>query len=128
MPLKVSANPRLVSYFEIPALDLERASAFYGDVFGMTLERTEIDGIAMALFPEPAADAGITGALAQGESYVPSLDGTRVYFRVDDIDAVLARVVALGGEILYPKTSIGEWGHVAEFADSEGNRIALSSR
>lgn len=30
--------------------------------------------------------------------------------------------------MLYPKTSVGELGFVAEFEDCEGNRIALHSR
>lgn len=119
---------KIVGYFEIPVVDLDRAISFYQRVFGFALERAVIDGHAMALFPDTSGDGTITGALAQGESYVPSQDGTRVYFAVDDIDAVLARVRELGGEVLYPKTAIGEWGFVAEFADSEGNRIALSSR
>ena len=118
----------LVGYFEIPVSDLERAIAFYEHVFECELERTVIDGHPMALFPDAAGEGSITGALAHGESYVPSRDGARVYFAVDDIDAILARVRELGGEILYPKTAVGEWGFVAEFADSEGNRIALSAR
>jgi hypothetical protein len=32
---------------------------------------------------------------------------------------------ANGGKTLYPKTAVGKNGFVAEFADSEGNRIAL---
>ncbi len=119
---------QLVSYFEIPVLDLDRSIEFYSGVFEVSLERTMIDGYEMALFPEALDGRGATGALAMGESYIPSVDGTRVYFAVDDIDAVLDRVSALGGKTLYPKTSIGEFGQVAEFEDSEGNRIALSSR
>lgn len=117
---------RLVSYFEIPATDLDRAAAFYQAVFHMLLERTTIDGHPMALFPE-SGEAGITGALCTGDSYVPSHHGTRVYFAVDSIDAILESVVQHGGRVLYPRTSIGELGHVAEFEDSEGNRMALSS-
>lgn len=117
----------LATYFEIPVTDLNRAVAFYEAVFLTQLVRTEIDGHPMALFPDPGDGAGVTGALASGDSYVPSVDGTRVYIGVDDIDAVLERATAHGGSVLYPKTSIGELGHVAEFQDSEGNRIALSS-
>ena len=118
----------MVSYFEIPVSDLERAIDFYQRVFGFALERTVIDGHPMALFPNAASEGTITGALAHGESYVPSRDGTRVYFAVESIDDVLDRVRELGGDVLYPKTAVGEWGFVAEFADSEGNRIALSAR
>lgn len=113
----------LVGYFEIPVTDLDRAVAFYEDVLGTSLDREVVDGHPMALFP--AADEGtVTGALAHGDSYVPSLDGTRVYFRVDDLGAVLDRAVARGAQVLYPRTAVGD-DEVAEVSDSEGNRIAL---
>jgi predicted enzyme related to lactoylglutathione lyase len=123
----------LATWFEIPAVDLERAIAFYEHVFEVALERTEIDGHHMALFPGPIdldgdTETGASGALASGDSYVPSLDGTRVYFRVHDVAATLRRAIDRGGRELYPVTDIGAEGLVAEFADSEGNRIALSGR
>ena len=114
-----------VCYFEIPVTNLDRAIQFYESVFGCTLEREEIDGNLMALFPE--TDGGITGALAQGDSYIPSQQGARVYFATPSIDDTLNSVVKAGGQILYPKTSIGDQGWVAEFEDSEGNCIALHS-
>jgi predicted enzyme related to lactoylglutathione lyase len=119
----MSSNP--VRFFEIPAVNLDRAVRFYEAVFAVTLERVDVDGNAMAMFPGDPARPGASGAIACGESYVPSRDGTRVYFGVADIDAALERVRAAGGAELYPKTSIGEWGWVAEFQDSEGNRVAL---
>lgn len=114
-----------VLYFEIPVTDLARAIGFYSHVFGVDFEIATIDGNEMALFPQVAN--GASGALAQGESYVPSVDGTRVYFVVDSIEHTLQRVFEKGGQELYPKTSIGALGFVAEFQDCEGNRIALSS-
>ncbi len=115
-----------VYYFEIPVSDLERAIAFYGAVFDCELERIEVDGNQMATFPSLAGGAGAAGALAQGESYVPGTQGVRVYFDTNEIEDTLAKAIAAGGQVLYPKTSIGELGWVAEFADSEGNWIALS--
>jgi hypothetical protein len=114
----------LVSWFEIPVTDLDRAVAFYEAVLGTPLEREVVDGHAMALFPGPAGPGTVSGALAHGDSYVPSLDGTRVYFRVDDLGAVLDRAVAEGAHVLYPRTVVGD-DEVAEVSDSEGNRIAL---
>ncbi len=116
----------LASWFEIPVIDIERAVAFYEHVFEVHLERTEIDGHPMALFADADEPGRVSGSLASGDSYVPSVDGTRVYFRVDDVTATLARAVERGAKVLYPVTDIGEQGVVAEFADSEGNRIALS--
>ncbi|MBM3689693.1 MAG: VOC family protein [Actinobacteria bacterium] len=113
-----------VVWFEIPVLDLARAVEFYEAVLGVTLERRVIDGHEMAVFLEPE---GAVGALAHGESYVPSLDGSRVYFAVPDVADTLGRAVAAGGQVLYPVTEVEPGVRVAEFADCEGNRIAISS-
>ena len=64
-------------------------------------------------------------------SEIPVVDVERamafsVYFRVDDVVGTLARALERGGSALYAVTDVGEQGVVAEFADTEGNRIALS--
>lgn len=117
--------PNPVCYFEIPVSDLDRACAFYGKVFGVDFERVEIDGNAMALFPHDPTGSGASGALARGESYSPGRQGVRIYFRVENVAATLALAVAAGGRELYPPTRVPGYGTVAEFADSEGNCIAL---
>jgi uncharacterized protein len=121
------ANMNPVSYFEIPVIDMARATRFYERVLLVDFEHTEIDGHPMALFPYDKDAPGITGALAHGNSYHPGTQGVRIYFNVNDIDATLRRAVDAGGKVLYPKTSIGEHGFVAEFQDSEGNCIAIRS-
>jgi predicted enzyme related to lactoylglutathione lyase len=50
-----------------------------------------------------------------------------VYFSVPDIEAVLERIKQNGGKVLLTKTSIGEYGFVANFEDTEGNKVALHS-
>lgn len=119
-------NP--VGYFEIPVFDLERAMKFYTSVFGFEFERGTIDKIEMAFFPFNYSSAGITGALAKGSIYKPSKEGALIYFNTENIDDVLKKVKEQGGQVLYPKTSVGQYGFVAEFEDSEGNRIALTEK
>ncbi len=119
----VQKNPG--SYFEIPASDLDRAMAFYAAVFGYDFTRQTIHGNEMAMFPLNPEAEGISGALAKGEIYVPSKTGSLIYLNVDDINEVLKRVHAHGGATLFPKTRAGDYGYVAEFEDSEGNRVAL---
>jgi hypothetical protein len=51
-----------------------------------------------------------------------------VYFTVDDIEGTLAKVQAQGGKTLVPKMSIGEFGFIGQFEDSEGNRLGLHSQ
>ena len=114
----------LFVYVEIPVDDMQRAMQFYGAVFDIQFSSTIIDNIEMALFPFEEDAAGITGALAKGDIYKPTVDGVLIYLHTHDIDQTLDRVIEHGGSILYPKTDNGI-GLVAEFQDVEGNRIAL---
>lgn len=80
------------TFVEIPVLDLDRAVHFYEQVFGCSTSRMLIDGHEGALIGAGAgadngtdsdmASEGASIALMSGESYVPSLDGTRVYLTV----------------------------------------------
>lgn len=123
---KSSFNP--VVYFEIPVIDMDRAVKFYAAVFDFDFEKEIIDHNENALFPFSEGSQGITGALAKGEIYVPSKTGTLIYFHTESIENTLSKVEKNGGKMLYPKTMIGDLGFVAEFEDSEGNRIALHSK
>ncbi len=116
------SNP--VVYFEIPVNNIERAIKFYREVFKFDFEKENIDNNDMALFPFSDENSGISGALAKGDIYKPTNDGVVIYFGVENIDTILELATAKGGQILYPKKDIGI-GLVAEFEDSEGNRIAL---
>ncbi|MEM7484839.1 MAG: VOC family protein [Bacteroidota bacterium] len=119
----MSHNP--VVYFEIPVTDMDRAVIFYSAVFNFSFEKEIIDGNEMALFPFAENSLGISGALAKGEIYKPTKDGALIYFKTDNIDESLLLVTKNNGQILYPKTSNDDLGFVAEFQDTEGNRIAL---
>jgi hypothetical protein len=44
------------------------------------------------------------------------------------VQLILDKIVAAGGRIVVPKTEISpEYGYMAVFIDSEGNRVALHS-
>ncbi|MDH5232653.1 MAG: VOC family protein [Gammaproteobacteria bacterium] len=116
-------NP--VNWFEIPTSDLNRAKDFYEAILGFDLTPSEMGPLKMAWFPMLAESSGSTGSLVQAEGYTPSHAGSMVYFHVDNIEATLAKVTDNGGEVLMPKMSIGEFGFVSHFQDSEGNRVAL---
>ncbi len=115
-----------ISWFEIPVTDIERAMTFYRTVLGTDFQRMDQPNMLYAAF---AADPeGITGALAQGEGFVPGDHGTVVYMAAEDVSVPLAKVEAAGGKIVIPKTNIGEnMGYFAQFVDTEGNRVGLFS-
>lgn len=123
---KVMKTSNPVVYFEIPVNDLERAEQFYAAVFNFSFEKEIIDHYEMALFPFEEKNSGITGALAKGDVYKPSKNGVIIYFKTENIDETLQKAQQHGGKLLYPKKIDAKYGFaIAEFEDSEGNRIAL---
>lgn len=114
------------TWFEIPATDLARAKKFYDTLFGMDTQILDFGGLKMGMFPHK----GIGAALCQHESYKPSeTHGPLIYLNANpDLQTVLDRVEPAGGRIVRPKTQISpEYGYMAIFIDSEGNRMALNS-
>lgn len=117
-----------MAHVEIPVRDLDRAIAFYEAVFDLACGPiVTVHGSRMVHFPFIEGQDGASAALAEGDVYVPGLSGAVVYFNVDDVDVAIARAVAAGGAVLFPKTASGEDWFVAEIRDSEGNRIAFQA-
>ena len=120
-----------ISWFEIPATDLDRATGFYESIFQVSLIPLDLAQIKMRMFPIDNPATGIGGAVVYAEGfYHPSnTHGTLIYLNANpDVQQVLDRVEAAGGKILVPKTEISpEYGFMGIFEDSEGNRIGLHS-
>lgn len=122
-------NP--VGWFEIPTLDFDRAIRFYEQMFDVTLRRVETPNLPMAMFPATEDPMGASGALVHNTDwYKPTLDGVLIYFTSPsgDLDADSRRLEELGGKVWVPKKSIGDYGWIVVFEDTEGNRIALHTR
>jgi predicted enzyme related to lactoylglutathione lyase len=121
-----------ISWFEIPALDLQRAIAFYKQILGTTLNdqlslREEQFGPThIAVFPYDRETA-TGGCIIHCEGYRPSLDGAVIYLNGgSSLDPVLERVVPAGGKIALPKTLLPPgMGAYAHIVDTEGNRIGI---
>jgi len=125
------AHNNAISWFEIGVTDLERATRFYEAIFGDSLIPMELENIKMRMFPITDMQNGVGGALVDsGGFHKPSLtDGPLVYLNGNpDLQHVLDKVPAAGGTVMVPKTSISpEYGFMAVFIDTEGNRIGLHS-
>lgn len=124
------AAPKLkdfVSWFEIPAVNIERSVNFYNEIYGIDMEITEVNSYTMAFFP---ADKGIGGAIVCGEGSIPSDKGPLIYLNTGkDLNPVLAKIEAAGGRVILPKTLINKTvGCFALFIDTEGNKMALHSK
>jgi predicted enzyme related to lactoylglutathione lyase len=122
-----AAKGHVANWFEIPVKDLARARTFYETVFDVELAMEDTAGLKLAMFPFTRDAPGASGALVKGPGYEPSHAGSMVYFTVESIDETLRRINANGGKTLMPKTSIGQYGAIARYEDTEGNRLALHS-
>lgn len=118
----------MVGWFEISVSNMERAKAFYETVFKVEIKVQDFGDTLMGWFPDNDGVYGATGSLVKQDTYVPSKNGTLVYFMSNDVNVELDRVVQAGGNIYQNKTKISdEHGFMAVFIDTEGNRIALHS-
>lgn len=108
-----------VVHFEIPIDDSDRATSFYRQAFGWSLERW---GPVEYWTTEAGEGEGIGGALSKRSNDLPSL---MFYVAVDNIDAALDVVEAAGGTRLTGRMAIPTVGWSAFFEDTEGNKIGL---
>ena len=118
-------------WIEIPAKNFERAKKFYETIFDVTMNLVPMPRGKYAIFPLDPAALGAGGAIVEGEGYEPSEKGAIIYMdRGDDLSSPLSKIEKAGGKILMPKTkngANGEFGFIAHFIDSEGNRMGLHS-
>jgi predicted enzyme related to lactoylglutathione lyase len=113
-----------ISWFELPVADLARAVAFYEEVLGTKMgDITKAEDRRFAMFP---ASDGVTGALVEGEGYVPSREGALLFLNAGvSLEPPVRRVESAGGRVLLPRMDMGDWGLAAFIVDTEGNRVAL---
>jgi predicted enzyme related to lactoylglutathione lyase len=117
-----------INWFEIPVADYKRAKQFYENVIGKSITDMPMDGVEYGILPHDDINQGVGGGLIKSEHSKPSQDGVTVYLNGgDDLSAPLSRVEDAGGKVIIPKTAIGDHGFMAQFIDSEGNKIALHS-
>jgi hypothetical protein len=118
-----------VVWVEIPVINFDRAKLFYSTIYGYQMPEMLMAGTRMG-FLLYDQNTGVGAAIVQGEGYVPSSVGSKVYLNGGaDLNIILAAVAASGGKVIRPKTFITtELGYFAVFEDTEGNHISLQSK
>lgn len=116
-----------ISIFEIPAIDMSRAIKFYQAILNINIEKMEMPGMEIGIFPYE--DQTVTGVIMKEEGLKPSADGVTIYLNGgDNLQVILDKVQSNNGKIMIPKTPhADEIGYFAIFLDSEGNKIGLHS-
>ncbi|OJW83851.1 MAG: lactoylglutathione lyase [Bacteroidetes bacterium 46-16] len=124
----MDATTNALNWFEIPAMDIDRAKKFYDAIFGIDMVvLPEMMGMKMAGFPMEMGSGKASGGLAQSQMHKPSADGAIIYLNANpSIQAVVDRIEPAGGKVVMPRTQISpEIGYMAFFMDTEGNKIGL---
>ncbi len=93
-----------INWFEIPAVDFDRAVRFYSEIYAYELPTRNMGHLRMGFFQhEPGAGTG--GSIVTGEGYRPTRDGAKIYLNASpDLSDVLGRVSAAGGTVVQGKT------------------------
>jgi len=124
--MSIERNP--VGWFEIYVQDMEKAKAFYENVFQVKLELIENPALEMWAFPYDIKNPNCGGAIVKMEGVSSGMGGTLVYFSCDEDCAIEeARAAEFGGKVMRPKMSIGEYGFISLVIDPDGNMIGLHS-
>lgn len=120
-----------ISWFEIPTTDINRAQKFYEAIFAISMIPMDLPNIKMRMFPLDDMMTQVGGALVDSGGFhkASATDGPLIYLNGNpDVQNILDRVQAAGGNIMVPKTEISpEYGFMAVITDTEGNRIGLHS-
>jgi len=124
---KTSAMKSHISIFEIPATNISRAVNFYQAILDINIEKVEMPGMEMGIFPYE--EQVVNGVIIKAEGDKPSTNGVTIYLNGgDNLQIILNKVEKNGGKILMPKSPhADDSGYYALFLDSEGNKIGLHS-
>jgi uncharacterized protein len=126
----MSKQANKVAYFELPADDVTRASAFYNKVFGWNTPPMGNGGVfALTTAADergnPTEAGGINGDISPRSK---GLDRPLIMILVDSVDVQLNAVKEAGGNVIHPPQQETEFGLVwAVFSDTESNHIGVYS-
>lgn len=122
---------RVINWFEIPAIDFDRAVRFYEAALDVELPREVVGGVPMAIFAHE--EEGTGGAIVHHPRQArPAEDGAGVlvYLNAEpSLQAALERIERAGGKKAGSLVELpNNFGFVGFFVDSEGNRVGLHSQ
>jgi predicted enzyme related to lactoylglutathione lyase len=115
--------PGRVTHIAVNADDDGATRAFYEALFEW---RFELYYPGFVRTPLPAADE-MVAAVQKRRELLPGIrtNGPEVTIEVDDLRAVLGRVVGLGGRILMERSTVPGVGDLAFLADPSGNLVGV---
>lgn len=118
-----SALPGAPVWFDLMTSDVDRATAFYGTLFGWTAEEPTADFGGYRNFQ--AGGCRVAGLMPLEGSETAPTNVWSVYFRSDDAAATTDLVGASGGTVLVPPMAVGDMGTMAVYQDPAGGAFGI---
>src|ERR1700683_297307 len=107
-----------VAWFEISGPDAGVLQSFYAQAFDWAIDADNDINYGMVTAGQGGIPGGV-GPNSEGAHYVT------FYIAVDDVDAVLAKVVGFGAQVAMPPMDVPGGPRIAMFTDPAGNQIGL---
>ena len=115
------------TYFDLTVRDVAQAKAFFEQVLGWRFAKFDMPYAYYRIQAGPESEAGIDGGIGAVKD-APSSEGkpmTQVTVPVPDLDDVIARVLAAGGQLVEPRMPIPGVGWYATCAEPGGLKFGL---
>ncbi|TAF63616.1 MAG: VOC family protein [Cytophagales bacterium] len=118
-----------LNWFEIPALDLERAFNFYHTVLNGKVRKGTFGTGDLILFDVPFnTGEAVGGSISVRPDLKPTKEGGVLYLNAfGKLQDAVDKVESAGGKVIIPRLNLGKFGFSAIIIDSEGNKIGLIS-
>ncbi|THU41599.1 VOC family protein [Niastella caeni] len=127
---KINETTNVVTWFEIPVTDIDRAKTFYETILDIAMVKRADGNDESVFFPYnpnvvQATSGRVTGVLSKTERNKPAIQGTMVYINASpDLQLVVDKVEKAGGKVIVPRMEIPA-GFIAIIIDTEGNKVGL---
>jgi uncharacterized protein len=118
-----------IQWFEIPALDLERAFQFYSSVLHGNVRKGTFGNGDLVLFNVPfSTGEAVGGSIVVRPDLKPTTEGGVMYLNAfGKLSDAVSTVEQAGGKVVIPEINLRQFGFSAIIIDSEGNKIGLLS-
>lgn len=118
-------------HFEIQADDLDRARAFYGEIFGWRFDDyssvigSPYFGVITGDDDEPGINGGLFPRPAPAPADGHGANAFVITIGVDDYDATDAKIRSLGGRVSLPKAALPGMAWQGYYLDPDGNVFGI---
>ena len=123
MSMQALKEHGVFSWNELMTTDMAAAKQFYREALGWELQ--DLNNPAMPYAIAKKGTREVAGIMAMPKDSAGMAPGWGSYVTVDDVDARVARVQALGGKLCVPPQDIPNVGRFAVIADPQGAMLAM---